>query len=106
MGRYGIGARVRDDDGDTGVIVGKPAKGFRTVEYDTDLGFSPGFSMDRRKSDLTPVEGWQAFGGKIEGLGSVIDFKEASFTLVSDDCCAEKGEVAFKVGVRVRYNDG
>lgn len=33
MGKYGIGARVRDDDGDEGVIVGK-RKGERQVEYD------------------------------------------------------------------------
>lgn len=53
MGRFSIGARVRDPDGDEGVIVGKPSKGYRTVAYE---GLLAGLKQDRPKKSLTPVE--------------------------------------------------
>lgn len=33
MGKYGIGAHVRDPDGDECEIIGKPSKGMREVRY-------------------------------------------------------------------------
>ena len=38
MGKFDIGKRVRDDDGDEGVIVAK-RQGEREVRYDAPLGF-------------------------------------------------------------------
>lgn len=37
MGKFSIGVRVRDKDGDEGVIVGKPGKGSRDVRYETGI---------------------------------------------------------------------
>lgn len=51
-GKYGIGARVRDEDGDEGVIVGK-RKGERLVRYGADL---LGIDMWVPKSKLTVVD--------------------------------------------------
>jgi len=56
MGKFGIGARVRDLDGDIGVIVEKPYKGARTVEYNDTPHLTPGFLMTWLKEELTPVE--------------------------------------------------
>ncbi len=50
MGKYGIGKRVRDDEGDEGVIINK-RKGERLVEYD-DVAYG---AIWRKKIYLTPV---------------------------------------------------
>lgn len=78
MGRYGIGARVRDKEGDLAEVIGKPEKGYRDVriiggKYDGMTYWAP-------KSELTPI---------------AVDTAEPA------SCCAEKGEVAFAVGDRV-----
>jgi hypothetical protein len=57
MGKYGIGARVRDNDGDEGVIVGK-RKGERKVRYDGMTGgrsWLNGEALWWDKSSLTPI---------------------------------------------------
>lgn len=46
---------MRDEDGDEGVIVAKPEKGSRTVEYNIEY-LLPGFRMEWRKSELTPIQ--------------------------------------------------
>jgi len=51
MGKFGIGARVRDTDGDEGVVVNK-RKGERQVQYDK---FSDDFWMWWKKSELTAI---------------------------------------------------
>jgi hypothetical protein len=53
MGRFGIGARVRDKDGDEGVIVGK-RNGEREVEYEGDW-FGGGMRLWSPKAELTAV---------------------------------------------------
>lgn len=84
MGKYGIGARVRDEDGDEGVVVDK-RKGERLVgEYGGK--YTDGFTMWWDKAQLTPV--------LAEGPA------EAS------PISAEKGEVAFSVGDRVVMDPG
>lgn len=50
MGKYGIGARVRDKDGDTGTVVDKE-KGRREVRYDSEAFCNTWWS----KSELTPL---------------------------------------------------
>lgn len=70
MGKFSIGARVRDEDGDEGVIVAKPEKGSRTVEYNI-ARLTPGFRMEWHKSELTPIqEPWQPkVGDRVRNIG-------------------------------------
>lgn len=76
MGRFGIGARVRDRDGDEVTITGK-RKGEREVVYDP--GGPLGFRMWWPKAMLTAIDH------------------------VPVEPCAEKVEVAFEVGDRVVF---
>lgn len=74
MGKYGIGARVRDDDGDEGVIVDK-RKGERLVRYD---------------------KGWT---GELWRTKSEIEVVPAN----DDASAALAADAKFKVGDRVRF---
>lgn len=84
MGKYGIGARVRDDDGDEGVIVGK-RKGERQVEYNGMVG---------RRSWLN---------------GEALWWPKSTLTLIADTANANDDAPAtqerFKVGDRVKIVD-
>lgn len=84
-GKFGIGACVRDIDGDVGVIVDK-FKGKRLVKYDSFGG----------------CELWQA-KDDLEVVTSVVFEEAPGVVLVAEpaSACAEKGEVAFSVGDRV-----
>lgn len=79
MGKFGIGARVRDEDGDEGVIVGKPGKGYRDIRYET--GIAAGLVVPSvAKSLLTPIP-------------------------ANNDTPAPAEQGGFKVGDRVRFTD-
>lgn len=82
-GRYGIGARVRDREGDLAEVIGKPEKGYRNVRIIG--GKYDGMTYWASKSELSPV---------------AVDVAETA------SCCAEKGEVAFAVGDRVVAGGG
>lgn len=69
MGKYGIGARVRDDDGDEGVIIDK-RKGERRVRYDEFDDLLIWMAKDR----LTVIEAavWQPkVGDRVRWLGKM-----------------------------------
>ena len=53
MGKYGIGAHVRDPDGDECEIIGKPSKGMREVRYSG--GKLDGMVLEWPKSRLEAV---------------------------------------------------
>lgn len=55
MGKYSIGVRVRDPDGDIGEIIGKPAKGVREIRYEG--GKLDGMTIEWGKGELEVVEG-------------------------------------------------
>lgn len=54
MGRFSIGARVRDRDGDLAEVIGKPRKGWREVRYSGDK--LDGLTCEWQKSDLEVVD--------------------------------------------------
>jgi hypothetical protein len=74
MGKYAIGVRVSDPDGDIGEIVGTPEKGKRTIKYED--GLLAGALLYWSKNSLTVVEPVEP--------------------------SPEKCDVAFKVGDKVR----
>lgn len=53
MGRFGIGARVRDWQGDLATVIENPKDGTRVVRYDNPL-FNQAMSLE--KSKMTPID--------------------------------------------------
>lgn len=78
MGKYSVGAKVRDPDGDIGEIIGKPYKGTRTV---------------------------RVTGGKYDGV--VVDYRKSRLEVVADPAPASASAELFRkeyaVGDRVRF---
>lgn len=99
MGRYGIGARVRDDDGDEGVIVGK-RKGQREVEYNCDR-LTPGLTADYKKGEVYEVS--EASVGHVRTVadanGRPNGWADDNFELVTEPAAPP---AKFKVGDRVK----
>jgi hypothetical protein len=92
MGRYGIGARVKDPDGDEGVIVAK-RKGERQIEYVKGYG-----NLWWDKPELTPIANDNGDAG--ESAPSISpEISEVAYTGEAE---AAKQEWVPKVGERVR----
>lgn len=105
-GKYKIGARVRDEDGDEGVIVGK-RKGERQVKYDR-MPFAGGFWFP--KSFLTPIpdDDTPAPAGQEQGEAALVsEDGRIRFTATRFHIAGANNTPDWqpKVGDRVRFTD-
>ena len=93
MGKFGIGAKVRDPDGDLAEVIGKPKKGFREVRYNG--GKYDGMVLEWSKDTLEPANDNADFFPRAA-------ISESAYSAASAE---EDKPWVPKVGDRVRFTD-
>ena len=103
MGRFGIGARVRDSGGDEGVVTAKK-KGERLVKYDFELFGSiwntkGNLTALADNDNISPETSESAYSGDVVARGKFVNTP-------SGDTAVVDGDVDDKSHVWVRYTTG